>query len=76
MKKVKPIELQQGRVSNEVAKKRKEAEEAVKGNKRIPKTAPPELCEVGAKLYKEIINSLPSGFLTNLDLDTVASCAD
>jgi P27 family predicted phage terminase small subunit len=76
LKKTKPTSLQKGQMSKEKLQKRQETEIRLKGNKSISKTAPPELCEIGQNLYLEIINTLPKGFLNNLDLDTVASCAD
>jgi P27 family predicted phage terminase small subunit len=74
--KVKPVDLKTGGITKDEYKARKSAEDELKGSKRISKTPPNDLCEIGKSIYKEIVNSLPDKFLNNTDGHTVSIVAD
>jgi P27 family predicted phage terminase small subunit len=76
MKKVKPTAVQKGKITKEKYQQRQKAENSLKGKKPIQKTPPSDLCPQGKKVYKEILESMPKDFLSNLDLNTVTTCAD
>ena len=76
MPNIKPIALQNGHISNEEKEARKVAEEKLKGNTEITIKPPKELSTNGKKLYKNIINLLPAGFLNGGDTYVVTIVAE
>ena len=76
MSKVKPVDLKTGGITKDEYKARKSAEDELKGSKRISKTPPNDLCDIGKAIYKEIVISLPDDFLNNTDIYTVSIVAD
>jgi len=76
MPNIKPIALQNGHISNEEKEARKVVEEKLKGNTEITIKPPKELSTNGKKLYKNIINLLPTGFLNGGDTYVVTIVAE
>lgn len=76
MSRTKPVELKKGTITKEEYKKRKQAEENLKGDNSISKNPPTYLCNNGKKIYKNIVESLPNNFLNNTDEYVVAIVAD
>lgn len=76
MANIKPAELRTGKTGKDEVSKRKQAENKLKGAKKIPTKPKGELSESGKKLYKEIIKLLPDGFLSGGDTYVVGIVAD
>lgn len=73
---VKPVDLQTQHNSKEEKKKRQEAEQKLKGDTIVNITPPNTLSANGKKIYKNIINILPGGFLNSGDVYIVCIIAD
>ena len=73
---VRPIALQTKHNSKEDIQKREEAESKLKGDTVIDITPPSNLSTYGKKIYKNIIEILPDGFLNGGDIYVVTIIAD
>ncbi|MCB2300645.1 phage terminase small subunit P27 family [Clostridium tagluense] len=76
MANIKPVELQTGHISNTEKEERLKAESKLKGDKIITPKPPKELSSNGKKLYKKIIDLLPTGFLNGGDTFVVGIVAE
>lgn len=76
MPNIKPAALQNNHKSNAEIEARKEQEELLKGDTEITIKAPKELSANGKKLYKNIINLLPTGFLNGGDTFVITIVAE
>lgn len=76
MANIKPASLRTGKTGKEEKSKRAAEEEKLKGNSKIPTTPPKGLSVNGGKIYKDIINILPDGFLNGADAYTVGIVAE
>ncbi|MBW9154870.1 phage terminase small subunit P27 family [Clostridium tagluense] len=76
MPNIKPIALQNGHISNEAIEERQIAEDKLKGSTKVNMKAPKELSKNGKKLYKNIIELLPEGFLNGGDTFVVSIVAE
>lgn len=76
MANIKPIALQTKHSGKEEIQKRIEAEEKLKGNTTIEITPPSNLSTNGKKIYKNIIQILPDGFLNGGDIYVVNIIAE
>jgi P27 family predicted phage terminase small subunit len=76
MQRAKPVNLKSGKLTNEQARKRKEAEAKLKGDESISKEPPESLCDKGQDVYRRILEAFPESFLNSNDVFIVTTVAD